>query len=62
MKQESRHLCTFNWKKDKILLQYSAEYENWEISHDGADEVINHAYKRLLYMCNWCICDMYVYN
>ena len=41
MKQESRHLCTFNWKKDKILLQYSTEYENWEISHDGADEVIN---------------------
>ena len=41
MRQESfTFIRIFDWKADKILLNYSGELECWYISHLGNTEVI----------------------
>lgn len=42
MKAAFSDKCIFDWKQDKILLQYDNEYNNWEISHEGVAEVSKH--------------------
>ena len=48
MKQElSLPIKISNWKKDKFLMSYHDEFEGWEITHSGEDEVTLHIYSTL---------------
>ena len=46
MKQEfSDFIWIFNWKKDKFILMYPKEFENWKIYHIGYKEVCTYICK-----------------